>query len=287
MVDLKEVHDQLLDIMVEFDRICRKNNLKYTLAWGTLLGAVRHGGFIPWDSDIDVLMAREDYDRFCALAPDELKSDYFLQTKETEPAYRYNVCRLRKNNTALILKAWKNAGFHQGIYIDIQPLDHIPDKKFSRMVQKFFIILNTPVRMSVNPVLFREAGERFKGPVKAMLRVFCFLMPKKLCDRIEHHFIVKHNKKPCQKIGVICEGGVLLHTTRDMIPFDSRHMDEIGDIEFEGHRFMAVKDTDPLLTLWYGDYMQLPPEDKRVPDHDPLVFDPHNSYEIYLEETDS
>ena len=284
MEDLREVHNQLLDILIEFDRICKKHNLKYTLAWGTMLGAVRHGGFIPWDADIDVLMMRDEYEKFCKICPKEVKDGYFFQTKETEKAYRYNVGRLRKNNTALIYRTWKNAGFHQGIYIDIQPLDNIPDNNIKRYIQDFFIIINTPVRLSQNPVLFKENGESFNKFLKSALFLFAKIMPKKLCEKIEYHYITKYNNKPCKKIGVICEGGVLLHTTRDMIPFNSEYMSEFGEIEFEGRKFMCVKATDELLKVWYGDYMSLPPEEDRHPDHDPLVFDPCNSYEKYLKE---
>lgn len=284
MEDLREVHEQLLDILVEFDRVCRLHDLKYTLAWGTMLGAVRHGGFIPWDGDVDVLMMRDQYDRFCEICEKELKEDYFFQTKQSEPAYRYNVGRLRKNNTTMIFRNWKNAGFHQGIYIDIQPLDHIPDSRFKRRVQRFFIILNTTVRMSMNPVLFRESGEHFNKVLKKCLYVFARIMPKRLCDRIEHHYITKYNGVPCQKIGVICEGGVLLHTTRDMVPFDAALMYEYGTILFEGKEFMCVQNTDPLLKHWYGNYMELPPEEERHMDHDPIVFDAHRDYKEFLEE---
>lgn len=284
MSSIREVHEQLLDILIEFDRVCRKNDLKYTLAWGTMLGAVRHGGFIPWDGDVDVLMMRDEYEKYCRVCKTDLKKDYFFQTKESEPAYRYNVGRLRKNNTAMIYRTWKNAGFHQGIYIDIQPLDHIPDSNLKRYIQDFFIILNTPVRMSQNPVLFKENGEQFNKVLKGSLYWFSKVMPKKLCEKIEYHFITKYNHVPCKKIGVICEGGVILHTTRDMLPFDAVHMEEYADISFEGHSFMCVKDTDALLKLWYGNYMELPPEEKRHMDHDPIVFDAHRDYKEYLKE---
>lgn len=282
MVDLTEVHEQLLDILLEFDRVCRKNDIKYTIAWGTMLGAVRNGGFIPWDNDIDVIMLRKEYEKFCAVCNKELREDYFFQTKETESAYRYNVGRLRKNNTAMIFRTWKNAGFHQGIYIDIQPLDCIPDGKVSRAMQKFFIMANTPVRMSMNPILFKENGERYSKAIKTCLYIYSKIMPKKLCDRIEHYFITKYNGRNTKLIGVICEGGILMNTPRDMLPFSPKYMNSYFDISFAGHSFMCTTATDELLKLWYGDYMQLPPEEDRHPDHDPLVFDANNSYEVYL-----
>lgn len=283
-MDLSLIQSQMLDILLEFDRICRKYHLKYTLAWGTMLGAVRHGGFIPWDADADILMLREDYEAFCSICEKELDSRFFLQTKHTEPAYRYNVARLRKNNTALIYRTWKNAGFHQGIYVDVQPLDHLPDSRIRRLIQSFFIILNTPVRISMNRTLFRETAQQYPAALKAVLYVFCRIMPKKLCERIETHFILKYNKIPCKRLAVLCEGGVLLHPTRDMLPFDASYMDDIVPISFAGHEFLCSAHTDELLTLWYGDYMMPPPEEQRKPDHEPLVLDAEKSYEFYLSE---
>lgn len=282
MKDLREVHDQLLDILIEFDRICRKHGILYSLAWGTMLGAVRHGGFIPWDCDIDVIMMRDEYDHFCSVCEQELKEEYFFQTKYSDPPYRYNVARLRKNNTAMIFRTWKNSGFHQGIYIDIQPLDYLADGKLERFIQKFFIIVNTPIRMSMNKTLYLENGNQYGKLIKTSLLLFSSVMPKKLCDRIEHYFITKYNRKKTEYVGVICEGGVLVHTTRDMLPFSARYMEKLKEINFEGHSFLCAEDTDSLLKLWYGNYMELPPVEKRVVDHDPLVFDANNSYEMYI-----
>ena len=102
MVDLKEFHKVLLDILLEFDRVCRDNDIQYSLAYGTMLGAIRHKGFIPWDDDVDVVMDRKNYNRFCEVCPKSLRDGYFFQSKDTEPLYPYNISRLRKNNTAII-----------------------------------------------------------------------------------------------------------------------------------------------------------------------------------------
>ncbi len=280
--DLKELHGVLLEILCEFDRICREHGLKYSLAWGTMLGAVRHGGFIPWDDDVDVIMERSDYDRFCELCKTELKEGFFFQTKESDKNYWYNVGRLRKNNTAMIYEDWKNAGFHLGLYIDIQPLDHIADNRFKRAVQYFFIILNTPVRMSRNPILFRAVGSRYGKALKAALWLFSKIIPKNAADRIETHFIKKYNGKPTRCEQVICDGGVLINTPSDMLPFPVKWYGDFYDIEFEGKKFMCSGHTDELLTLWYGDYMKLPPENQRVMTHFPLVFDTKRDYTEYL-----
>ena len=115
-----------LEILCEFVRICEKHNLQYFLVGGTLLGAVRHQGFIPWDDDIDVAMPREDYDRFAAIADKELAPQYFYQSPDTDPYYFLTYAKLRKNGTEVYEERFKNAKFHKGVFIDIIPLDICP-----------------------------------------------------------------------------------------------------------------------------------------------------------------
>lgn len=115
-----------LEILKEFVRICEKFSLRYYLTGGTLLGAVRHQGFIPWDDDIDVAMPREDYDRFAQIAPRELDPQYFYQSPDTDPYYFLSYNKVRKNGTKIYEERFENAGFHKGIFIDIFPLDFCP-----------------------------------------------------------------------------------------------------------------------------------------------------------------
>lgn len=116
-----------LEILNEFVRICEAHSLQYYLVGGTLLGAVRHKGFIPWDDDIDVAMPREDYDSFAQIAPQELNSQYFYQSPETDPYYFLTYAKIRKNGTKVYEERFKYAKFHKGIFIDIFPLDLCPN----------------------------------------------------------------------------------------------------------------------------------------------------------------
>lgn len=115
-----------LEILNEFVRLCEKHDLRYYLVGGTLLGAVRHQGFIPWDDDIDVAMPREDYDSFAKIAPQELNSQYFYQSPDTDPHYFLTYAKVRKNGTEVYEERFENSRFHKGIFIDIFPLDFCP-----------------------------------------------------------------------------------------------------------------------------------------------------------------
>lgn len=123
---LRQFQMEELEILKEFARICDKYNLRYYLVGGTLLGAVRHRGFIPWDDDIDVAMLRHDYERFAKICQNELGNRYFYQNTETDPYYFLTYAKIRKNGTEVYEERFSTAKFHKGIFIDIFPLDFCP-----------------------------------------------------------------------------------------------------------------------------------------------------------------
>lgn len=132
--NMKKVWSVELDLLDQLDKICKKNNLTYYADSGTLLGAVRHHGFIPWDDDMDFVMFREDFEKLCDLSS-EFKTPYFLQTEETDPGSLRCHAQLRNSDTTGILKSEINMRypFNQGIFIDIFPLDSVPENKDKRL----------------------------------------------------------------------------------------------------------------------------------------------------------
>jgi len=141
----KELWAILLDMMLEVDRVCRKYDIKYFLDSGTLLGAVRHHGFIPWDDDVDLIMTRENYNKFLEIGPFEFKHPYFLQNAYTDIDYVHGHSQLRRSDTCGILRGdyEKHVKFNLGIFIDIFVVDGIPNKKIQRYFFDKKIILYT------------------------------------------------------------------------------------------------------------------------------------------------
>ena len=127
--DVKKQWAVCLDLLAEFDRVCTKHNIQYFAGYGTLLGAVRHGGFIPWDDDIDLVMPRPEYEKLRKIATKEFKHPYFFQTEETDIGFSRPFARLRNSNTTAIQKIedYGSVIYNQGIFIDIFPLDNFPD----------------------------------------------------------------------------------------------------------------------------------------------------------------
>jgi len=126
----KELWAVLLDLLVEFMRVCNENGIQYFMCGGTILGAVRHNGFIPWDDDIDIMMLRSEYEKLCKIGPIAFKHPYFFQTEQTDPGSCKGHAQIRNSNTTgfLIDEKQANFTFNQGIFIDVFPLDDIPSR---------------------------------------------------------------------------------------------------------------------------------------------------------------
>lgn len=138
--DLENMHKIQLNMLIEFDKICRRNNIKYILDAGTLLGAVRHKGFIPWDDDIDVRMLRDDYEKFCVVANKELPETMFFQNYKNDKGYPWMYSKIRMKGTKAVRIGQDRLNMEEGIYMDIFPCDGVPDdnkkkKKHNRLAK--------------------------------------------------------------------------------------------------------------------------------------------------------
>lgn len=266
--DKREHQLALLRLLSEFDRVCRLMGVKYTLFAGTLLGAVRHKGFIPWDDDLDVVMLREDYDRFLSTAEKYLDCETFFLQKEFSEHWPMFFSKLRLNGTACIEKYHpKDPDIHQGIYIDIFPCDEAADSKLGKKLQFF------ASKVVIAKSLYRR-GYETKSLSKKVFMQICRLMPMKLFLNI-----TKRGKK----------GGKDVHTflaaahdySKNLYPRELLTVTEDGS--FEGGIYPIPSGYDKLLTMLYGDYMELPPPEQRLKKQHAIFVDTERSYKEYAD----
>lgn len=263
---LAEHHEALHKLLREFDRVCRLLDIKYTLFAGTLLGSVRHKGFIPWDDDLDIIMLREDYDRFLLEADEYLDSELFFLQKEFSEHWPMFFSKLRLNGTACIEKYHpKDPEIHQGIYIDIFPCDDAADSELGRRMQ--FLASKVVIAKS----LYRR-GYDTKSTKKKIFMQLCRLMPLELFLGI-----TKKGKK----------GGKTVHSflaaARDYSKnvYPRELFTEITYGEFECAEYPIPADYDAMLSFLYGDYMTLPKSEDREKKRHAILVDTNNSYENY------
>lgn len=248
----------MLRILKVVDYICEKHQLKYWLSSGTLLGAVRHKGFIPWDDDLDIAMERADYDKFIQIAAIELvQYDLFLQTRDTDPNYTYLPisCKVRDNNSLIISVLDEQKEYHRGIFIDVFAVDKFHEKGlafcFEQVTKKYFYFL-----MSCSDAHAYKDQSILKHIVSYFCPIFNYLL-KRYIDWIPQ--IINKNRS--------LSGNYKLGFGFD-VPWgrfwNQATIHPLKKIPFEDGEFWVPNNTDAFLKESYGEtYMQLPPENKR------------------------
>lgn len=247
---LGKLQNEMLSLLIEVDRICKKYDIKYFLSYGTLIGAIRHKGFIPWDDDIDIEMLREDYERFCKACERELiNSPFFLQNQHTDKNYNWVFGKLKLHNTSFVRSGQEHLKQKDGIYIDIFPLDAISPIKFKQRISMFICKLCRKILWA--PVGKRIAGNIFLKSIYSALS----LLPRILIMQVFDFFAKSDYKKNTQFLAS--------HNYMSGYIFNREWYDETISVEFEGHTFCAPKKYDDILTSIYGEYMKMPPLEKQ------------------------
>lgn len=255
--DLKRLQDIELGILREVIRICEENSIQYFSVGGTTLGAIRHKGFIPWDDDIDIGMLRSDYDKFIRIAPEMLQNGYTLTHFVYEPTSPTYYAKVRKDGTEFIEKPTQNIKMHHGVFIDIMPYDEVPEdkterKRFCRRAKLWNqLYIAKTVWTSTSPT---SKHKWVRNCVRAILHIFMVPVPKKYLFEKTDKAMQAYNGMGSR---VVSSRGLDVFNCliEDLLP-PEKH-------EFSGVSICIPGNWDKVLKTQYGDYMTLPPKEKR------------------------
>lgn len=266
--DFRRVQLLQLEMLSEIDRLCKENNLVYYIIAGTLLGAVRHGGFIPWDMDIDIAMFRENYEKLIKEGNKQIDERFFIQSDYSDKNHRASFAKVRANKTLFIEKGNKIMDSHHGFYIDIFPLDDIKEtpSRIEYYNAKFLKLLQR-VKAFRNGKIYSTKTSRtiISGIISGLTMVF----PKKSINDFIQKRMTKDNNKGFKFVTNYCSKyGILKQFMAKGVYGDSI------EIEFEGRKFRAPSKYLYWLERIYGDYMKMP-NTRRVTDSisDKYIYD--------------
>ena len=251
-------------------KACDENDIEYFLAGGTLLGAVRHKGFIPWDDDVDIYMTTKNYKRFLKIGQKALGNKYFVQNYRTEKNYMEMWTQIRANGTTSMPLDCKNYDIHFGICLDIFPIVGVSDNEKQRKKQ-----INA---LNINRTLLADSYMKVKGEEPTRKLKLLYLIP-----RFIRRFICKINE---HKIMLDTEKNNTV--TELWYKFTNDYPAELFEtsvmLDFEDAKFKVMNGYDEFLKILYGDYMQLPPENERGGhslELGEIIFDTEKDYTYY------
>ena len=270
--EMKSLWAVELDLFEKLKSVCEKYNITYHASGGTLLGAIRHKGYIPWDDDIDITMLRADYDKLLAVADKEFSEPYFFQTAYNDIGYSNGHAQLRNSNTTAILKS--SGGkykYNQGIFIDIFPVDNIPDDEALFAAQKRKIgFLNKLLAMTV-----RYPGSPNKNIVKTILH--CITTPlipyRKVYKKLEQ-VCSQYNNQETKRVGLLS-----FVYNEERFYFPKHVFDKTLNVPFEMTEIAIPEGYDEILKIQYNNYMEMRKENSY---HGGLIIDALRPYTEYL-----
>ena len=262
---LNDIHDRLLEMLQAFDAFCREHEIKYFLYWGTLLGAVRHKGFIPWDDDVDIIMLREDYEKFVTYS--QISDEFLIVSNKNSHGYFHPFMHCNVSDTKTIMMSntmHKLTG--KGLCLDIIPLDYVPEdpEEQKKMLSK---IMNWRRLLSI--LLYR------RHPVKGISSFIKVTISKFLSLFLSEMALVKKIQKYASKYKnkTNCCAQLYLGT---LYVFDAELFSKGMESDFEHVQFRIPEKYDEILRIFYGDYMKIPPKEDRL-DHCMEVYRKKNT----------
>ena len=257
-----------LDMLVEFDRVCRKHDIKYVIFCGTLLGAIRHKGFIPWDDDIDVCITREEFEKFKLVADELDPSLCYFQDHTTDPYFRWGYGKIRRTGTTFVRAGQEHLKCKTGVFIDIFPVDDIPKSVIGQMLNDFHSFV-------LRKFMWSEVGKYSDsiGPVEKTIYKLMSKRPIEKTFRDFERMTRKSNNTSDNKVRLLMFRSFgkeyFRRPLKDRYGMPKKWFLDRKEYEFEGHSFYGPADFHESLVYLYGDYMTLPPENERDP-HSPV-----------------
>lgn len=280
--NMKKLWAVELDLFAEFDRVCKKYGIKYCACGGTMLGAIRHKGFIPWDDDMDVMMLRSEYNRLCSVAQNEFHYPYFFQTQYTDNGSLRRHAQLRNSETTGILSAELEFkfGFNQGIFLDIFPLDNVVEnenlferqKKVASIYKKCYIVFAS----------FASRYKREENGIKSFVRFVGHTCFHKLFETLTTYCYRKYEQELSKYSDQETEFVSQLYWDfrKDMFRYREDIVNLI-DVDFEFLKIPVPEKYKRALDLKFGNWKEL----VVIPTaHGGLIFDADKPYTEYLKE---
>lgn len=261
---LRKIQMIELEIAKEIKRICDMNNINYFLDGGSLLGAVRHNGFIPWDDDFDIGMLREDYEKFLLIANYELSEKYVLQTMHNEKNYGLVFAKVRKKDTLFLEEKSSSNLCYNGIFIDIFPYDAYPKVFIQQKKQK--ITLNILKRLIISKSGHKPWIEKNKISIKKWI---IYLPIRCISFFVSKSFLINKYDQGCTIYNSFGNGKVFPNGISNYGKFyiDKEVVVNTEEHIFEDVLFKIPIGYDQFLRTLYGDYLELPPEEERYNRH--------------------
>ena len=251
---LREIQLTELEMLGELDRICRKNDIPYVIIAGTMLGAVRHGGFIPWDDDVDVAMLREDYLRFRTACGKDLDSLRFeFQDAEVTPGYRWGYGKLRRKDTLFLRQGQEDMPYFQGMFLDVFPLDPCPEGRMQRALWNLRCFL-------VRKRLWARTGKHVSksAAARAVYAAVDRIPEEKILSGLDALIKKSRRYEGSRWVRIL-----MFPTPNRQYAYLKKWYEQSREISFEGQIFPGPADADGYLSFKFGDYMTLPPESGR------------------------
>ena len=253
------------EIMIYIDKLCRKNNITYYLAYGTLLGAVRHGGFIPWDDDIDIIMDRENFNRFCDAVKEDNNKVYKLMWLTESRDYDLPLPKMIDTRTELIQDGRKSS-IKLGVWVDIIIMDDIPDNpKKQKYILKKFDFYQRCWNFSQYTCYSKKISNLKELLYDSFMKILTLPGSRFWANKL-NNAAQKYNGKGYKSYAE------LTFAVGKHKAWKKRWLGTGSEINFDNNKFFAPENHHEYLTYAYGNYMELPPEEKRICHHHYSVY---------------